>query len=115
MIKNKTQNKIIIKNKKLADTFLKKAIGLMFRFKEIDFGLIFDMKYESKERVTLHMFFVFFKINVLFLNEDKKVVDKKKDFKPFSMYTPKKKARYVIELPKKINVDLIKIKDKIEW
>lgn len=115
MIKNKTKNKIIIKKKKFADNFLKKAIGLMFRFKEIDYGLIFDMEYESKERVSLHMFFVFFKINVLFLDEKKKVVDKKRHLLPFSIYVPKKKARYVIELPKKINIDKIELKDKLEW
>jgi uncharacterized protein len=115
MIKNITTKKTIVPKKKKADCFIKRAIGLMFRFKEIDYGLIFDTKIESKERTSIHMFFVFFKINVLFLDSQKKVVDKKKELRPFQMYTPKKKARYIIELSKNINIDNINIKDKIEW
>ena len=45
------------------------------------------------------MFFVFFPIDVLFLDEDKKVVEIKKKFEPFTLYNPKNKAKYVIELP----------------
>lgn len=115
MIVNKTKNKTIVEKKKIADNFLKRGLGLMFRFKDIDYGLIFDLKTESKERATLHMFFVFIKINVLFLNAEKEIVDIKKNFKPFCMYTPKKKARYVIELSNKIEVDSIETKDVIEW
>ncbi len=115
MIKNKVSKRIIIRKKKIADTFLKRAVGLMFRFKEIDYGLIFDMKYESKERSSIHMFFVFFKINVLFLDSYKKVVDTKKELKPFCLYTPKKQARYVVELPTKVKIDDIKKGDLLEW
>ena len=55
------------------------------------------MKKESF--VSLHMFFVFFKIDVLFLDKNKKVVDLKKNFLPFTIYNPKKRAMFVIELP----------------
>ncbi len=69
----------------------------MFRFKKPDFGLVFIFKKEA--RADLHMLFVFFPIVVLFLDKNKKVVDIKKDFKPFSYYAPKAKAQYVVELP----------------
>ncbi len=45
------------------------------------------------------MFFVIFPIDVLFLDKNRKVVDLKENFKPFTFYTPKAKAKYVIELP----------------
>ena len=39
------------------------------------------------------MFFVFFPIDVLFLDKNKKVVELKENFKPFSIYFPKNKAK----------------------
>lgn len=44
------------------------------------------------------MFFVFYPIDVIFLDENYKVVDFKEDFKPFTFYTSKKPAKYIIEL-----------------
>ncbi len=59
--------------------------------------LIFDF---GKEKIIpLHMLFVFFPIDVLFLDKNKKVAEIKENFKPFSFYNPKNKARYIIELP----------------
>lgn len=46
------------------------------------------------------MFFVFYPIDVIFLDSEMKIVEIKENFKPFTIYKPKKKARYVIELPK---------------
>lgn len=69
----------------------------MFRFRKPDFGLVFDF---DKEQLTpLHMWFVFFPIDVLFLDKNNKVVDIKKNFKPFAYYSPKAKSKYVVELP----------------
>lgn len=45
------------------------------------------------------MFFVFYPIDVLFLDKNKIVVGKKENFRPFTFYKPKKKAMYAIELP----------------
>ena len=61
-------------------------------------SLIFIFKKEKI--VPLHMFFVFYPIDVLFLDNNKIVVEKKENFMPFSFYTPKNKALYIIELPK---------------
>jgi len=54
------------------------------------------------------MVFVFFPLLAVFLDGEKKVVDIKR-LNPFTFYTSKKMAKYVIELPKnlaKINVSL---------
>ena len=45
------------------------------------------------------MLFVFYPIDVLFLSKNNIVVDKKENFRPFSFYSSKEKAKYVIELP----------------
>ena len=49
-------------------------------------------------RSSLHMFFVFFPIDVLFLDKDKKIIEIKRNFKPFSFYKSKEKAMYVVEI-----------------
>ena len=46
------------------------------------------------------MFFVFYPIDVLFLDKNKKIVEIKENFKPFTLHNPKNKAQYIIELPK---------------
>ena len=54
----------------------------------------------NKEKIiSLHMFFVFYPIDVLFLNKKKQVVEIKENFKPFRIMIPKKPAKYIIELP----------------
>lgn len=113
MIKNKTTKKTIIIKTKIADNFLKRAIGLMFSFKKnFNYGLIFDLKRETVAGAGIHMFFVFYSINVLFLDKNKKIVDCK-TLKPFTTYQPTKKTRYVIELPTKYKN--YKLNDYLEW
>ncbi|MDD4662622.1 MAG: DUF192 domain-containing protein, partial [Candidatus ainarchaeum sp.] len=90
--KNKTK-KILLKKHKMA-TGISQAIGLMFsRKKKFDYALIFDRAYESKINSSIHMFFVFYRITVIFLNSKKDVVDIKKNLKPFRLYIPKRKAK----------------------
>lgn len=114
MLKDITINKIIIKKHVLAEGY-KQGIGLMFsRKSHFHYALIFDREYESRINSAIHMFFVFYKINVLFLNSKKEVVDIKLNLKPFSMYTPKK-SRYIIELPTYVNLKEIKIGHKLFW
>ena len=59
--------------------------------------------FDKEEIVPLHMFFVFFPIDVLFLDKNKRIVEIKKDFKPFTYYRPKNKAMYVVEITEKHN------------
>ncbi len=89
---------IRINNKKIeADickSLLSKAIGFMFSFKPRNLLFIFD-----KETVhSLHMFFVFFPIDVVFLEKNKKIVEIKEDFMPFTFYKPINKAMYILEM-----------------
>jgi len=63
----------------------------------IEKSLIFI--FDREKIVPLHMFFVFYPIDVLFLDKNKIVVEKKENFRPFTFYTPRKKAKYIIEIP----------------
>ena len=59
------------------------------------------------------MFFVFFSIDLFYLNKNKEVIEIKKDLKPFTFYNPKEKAQYLIEAPA-FTLSL-KEKDKVEF
>lgn len=97
MIKNKTKNFVLAKNKRILTTIFSKAKGLMFSKKINDTGYIFV--FSKPRKIDLHMFFVFYPIDVLFLDENKKVVEIKENLKPFTFYVSKNKAKYVVELP----------------
>lgn len=97
MITNKTKKRKIVSKVKVCRSFLSKSLGLMFRFDLVDKGLVFV--FDKEKKIGLHMFFVFMPIDVLFLNSKKKVVEIKENFMPFHFYNPRKKAKYIVELP----------------
>ena len=77
---------------KYADTYLKRLIGLMFK-KDIDYGLLFILKYGS----SIHTCFMRFNIDVYFLDENKIIFDKV-SLKPWRFYKSSKKAKYILEV-----------------
>ena len=104
-------NKIIAKDAKLIKSFIKQATGLRFSRQK---NLIFELKQEKKE--IMDMFFVFYPIDLVFLNKDKQVIELKRNFRPFAIYSPKKKTKYILELKKGTIKDFkIKLKDKISF
>ena len=96
IVKNITKNIIVADGAELCDGFFSKLIGLMFSVKQKR-ALIF--RFGREMFISLHMFFVFYPIDVLFLDENKIVVDKKENFKPFAFYKSGKKAMYAVEMP----------------
>jgi uncharacterized protein len=97
MIENSTKKTILAKRCKILRSPLSKAIGLMFHQRITDTGYVFV--FNRPVRVDLHMFFVFFPIDLIFLDEQRRVTEIKENFRPFTFYISKSKARYVIELP----------------
>jgi uncharacterized protein len=93
-IHNLTRNKIIAKDYDLCTSMWQKARGLMFSPKR---SLV--MVFKRPERVPLHMLFVFFPIDVIYLDSHKRVTELKMDFRPFTFHDPIRKASYVIEVP----------------
>jgi len=93
-------NKLLAKVK-LYNNILLKFKGLMFsrKLKHLE-GILLVSNNESILQTSIHMLFVFYPIDVLWLNKDFKVVDKKESVKPFTInIKPKFKAKYVLELP----------------
>ncbi len=115
MLINKTKEEKITDKVIVASDFFAKFRGLMFeKRRNFKYALIMDMGFESRLFASVHSFFVFFPITVLFLDKNKKVVDKVL-LKPFSLaYIPKKKARYVVELPKE-KFNAAETGDTLKW
>jgi len=112
MIRNITKKTVIAKETKFCKG-INKYIGLMFSKKIKDKALVFDFK---SQKVSIHMFFVFFPIDLIFLNENKIVVEIKESLKPFQVYKPKKKVRYLIEVQKGvIGNSKTKVNDILEF
>jgi len=116
MIKNITKNKVIIKEQRIADTIFSRGLGLMFSRKaDFNYGLVFDLERETRIGASIHMYFVFFPINIVFLDSKKKIVDIKLGLKPFRTVTPKAKCRYVIEFPTKYGSKMYSIGNRLNW
>ncbi len=111
----KVGNKVLMKNVRFANNSWERTKGLMFEDKKnFNYALIFDFPVESKIGTSLHMLFVFFPIDVLFLDKNKIIVDKV-TLTPFTPnYTPKKAAKYVIEMPEN-KIFQLRIGQKVEW
>ncbi|NJD53579.1 MAG: DUF192 domain-containing protein [Candidatus Methanoperedens sp.] len=87
---------MIANNIEFARTMAKQAIGLMFRRSILpDYSMIFILKKPSG--VNVHMFFVFFPIDVIFLNNEKKVMGFS-GLKPWVGYKAMKDIKYVLEM-----------------
>jgi len=114
MIKNLTSGQIIATKIKWCDTFLAKGRGLMFR-RAIgeDEAFVFAESRENIGLTSIHMFFVFFPIAVVWLDAEKKVVDIKlaRPFRPY--YAPQRPAQYFVECHPSV-MDKVQIGDRLE-
>lgn len=115
MLFNKTKKVKIIERVRIADSLFKRFKGLMFeKKKNFGFALVFPLEKESTLEASIHMLFVFFPIDVLWLDKNKKVVDKK-TMGPFCLNcTPKEPSRFIIELPCG-KAEKISVGDFLEW
>jgi uncharacterized membrane protein (UPF0127 family) len=95
MIRNLTRKSIVATDHTPCNTVWSQGLGLMFR-KKIEVLL---MEFRWPRRVALHMWFVRFPIDVIGLDEKKRVVAIKEDFRPFRHYTTEQPCKYVVEVP----------------
>lgn len=95
-----------IKIDKTCTTLWSQMRGLMFSKKKT---LLFAFKKEK--RIAIHNWFVFFPINLIFLDKTRKIIEIKSNVRPFTFYTSKTKAVYLIETPEAIKVN---VGDKID-
>lgn len=113
---DKTTGKEIIGRVLVAEAHWQRLKGLMFEDPaKFDYALVFPLERESIANAAIHMLFVFFPIDVVYLSKGKKVVDIAKNLPPFSLgYAPKKPSKFFIELPAgKSNG--IKTGDALDW
>ena len=89
------KGKKIICDAQVCKSMWSKGLGLMFSLRPRALLFIFD----KEQKAGLHMFFVFFPIDVVFMDKDWKIVEIKENFRPWTLYNPKKKAQFVLELP----------------
>ncbi len=93
----KEGGEIIAHRVELADTFLKKVRGLMLRRLFADTALIF--LFERPAVIRIHMLFVLFPIDLLFLDESMHILDLT-TLKPFIGYRSSRvPVSFAVELP----------------
>ena len=86
-------SRIISKKEKYCNNIFSQGLGLMFSRKK---NLV--MVFKKPMKIRLHNFFVFYPIDVLVLDENKKVIEIKRNFKPFTFWNSEKKGKYLVEL-----------------
>lgn len=113
---NESNGKTVSGNVRHARNFLEKTIGLIGR-KKIDYALVFHLGHETRVGASIHSMFMSVPIDVLWLDGRKRVVDLKEGFKPWVLnVTPKKKARFIVELKQgTIRDKRIGLGHKINW
>jgi len=112
---NVTRERTLVARVRRADSFMTRLRGLTWRRhlgeKE---GLWLVGRRESRVDASIHMFFVFFPIGVLWLDAQNRVVDQvvARPFRPF--YAPKKPAIGVLECLPEV-LDQVQIGDQIRF
>ena len=91
---NKTQNTLLADQVEMADTLFPRCIGLLGRP-----SLSKSNALILKPCRSIHMFFMRFAIDVVFVDKNDRVVGLVEEIKPFRMSAYFSKASYAIELP----------------
>ncbi len=101
MIINRTKNKVISAQELIADTFWSRVRGLMFRSRK---NVV--MVFPKEQKVSLHMVGVFFPIDVLMVDASGRIVEIRRDFRPFQFWSSTRQGKYVIEMAEKGEYDV---------
>jgi uncharacterized membrane protein (UPF0127 family) len=115
MLTNLTTGERLSQTVTRCDTFWKRLRGLMFR-RGLAEGevLLFVEKRESVAQTSIHMLFVFFPIAVVWLDGERRVVDKvlARPFRPY--YAPGRPAQYYVEGQPSL-LERVKVGDQLEF
>ena len=94
---NKSRSTVVSEDAELADSFLSRLRGLMFRRNPKT--LLFVFPESSVKRNSIHAFFVFFEFDAIYLDSGKRVVNVHERVKPFTPYLePAAPAKYLVEM-----------------
>jgi uncharacterized membrane protein (UPF0127 family) len=100
---NKTKGRLISAEAALYDGFLGRFRGLMLSPRR---DIVLKCRRESVAESTIHMMFMLYALDVIWVSSDMRVADVKRDVPAFSlvkpvtwgMHSPQAKALYVVEL-----------------
>ncbi len=98
MLVNQSTGKTLARHVVLCNTFWRRLKGLMFkRTLPVDCAYLFVYGRESIAETSIHMFFVPFPIAVIWLDRERRVVDKvlARPWRPY--YAPQRAAQYFVE------------------
>lgn len=110
---NKTRGRAIADRVERADSFWRRFRGLMLR-RKFSAGNAMLFKFSHPGRYSIHMFFVRFPIDLLYLDSKFTVVELRSGLKPWRIYRPKTKASHLVELPRgTISRTRTKVGDKL--
>ncbi|MFN4132807.1 MAG: DUF192 domain-containing protein [Candidatus Hadarchaeales archaeon] len=94
---NASTGEIIAKEVVESKTFLRRFMGLMLKKDFSGRAMLFSFK--KIGRHSIHTMFMRFPIDLIYLDEKFRVVEIKKNLKPWGFYRPKVQAKYLIEVP----------------
>jgi len=95
-IRNSTQDRSVVRARWCA-SFACRLRGLMFRRRLTPGeGLLLVERSAGRTQTAIHMAMVFFPLGVIWLDDDRRVVDKRLAL-PWRAYAPSTPARYVLE------------------
>jgi uncharacterized membrane protein (UPF0127 family) len=115
ILRNAQTNNVVLARTRLCDTFWCRFRGLQFvRHLPTDEGLLFVTGSESRTNTSIHMFFMFFSIAVVWLDASGTVVDQclAKPWRP--AYAPRKPAQYFLEANPDV-LERVKIGDRLKF
>lgn len=89
---------VLAEEVELMDSFWSRFRGLMFR-RNFEPGRALLFKFSGARRFRIHTFFVFFPIDLIYLDEGFRVVDVEGGLSPWSTYCPEHEGNFLVELP----------------
>ena len=108
------EEKVIATNITVCRGFLRKSTGLMFRWPGGRFAFVFPFRRPRPLPIT--MWFVFYPIDIVFLDEEGYVVDMVKSLPPWGYYNPVCRASTFIEFPEgTLAKHRIRIGSRLAW
>ena len=116
MLFNKTQNKIITNSVHYCNNFFTQGNGLMFRSKQSVKDTAWIFPFNKPKNLTVTMWFVFYPLDLVFLDKNKKILNLKSSILPFSNYKPGVKFSYLVELESGvIKKQRLKVGEKLKF
>lgn len=105
---------VLVERVKWCSSYICRLKGLMFRHKlGEDEGLLLVDAAESRWGASIHMWFVFMPLGVIWLDCQRKVVDIKVA-RPWRVYLPAQAARYILETSPAY-LEKVQVGDRLEF